>query len=78
MCKGATKMKKTYYVNVNQLIDNDATIIDEETLKAAEQGKNYLNPDDFILHGEFENMEEARQKLWDENWDSYFCEMFDL
>ena len=70
-------MKKAYFVNQNQLYDPQAVIIDESTLDAAEQGKNYLNPDDFIFHGEFTSEEEARQALWNEQGDAIYCKQHD-
>lgn len=66
-------MKKAYFVNMNQMDDPQAVIIDEATLDAAERGENYLNPDDFIFHGEYADIKEARQELWNEQgWKRYF------
>ena len=70
-------MKKAYFVNLSQLDDPQATIIDETTLAAAERGENYLNPDDFIFHGEFNSPEEARQAHWNERGDALLCLKYD-
>lgn len=51
-------MKHEYYINYK--IDNEQ-IIDAETLRQAEHGKNYLNPNDFMFLCEAENMHEAEQ-----------------
>lgn len=67
-------MKKAYFVDVNQLNDAQAAIIDEATLDAAERGENYLNPDDFIFHGEYESIDDARQALWDEQGERLYWE----
>ena len=45
---------------INYKID-DEQIIDLATLEAAENGKNYLNPDDFMFLCEANNIEEAEQ-----------------
>jgi hypothetical protein len=65
-------MKKAYFVDINRLYDPDAPIIDEATLDAAERGENYLNPDDFILHGKYADIEEARQALWNEQGEALY------
>lgn len=67
-------MKKAYFVDITRLNDSQAPIIDEATLDAAERGENYLNPDDFILHGEFESPEDARQALWNEQGERLYWE----
>lgn len=70
-------MKKAYFVDITNLNDPDATIIDETTLEVAERGENYLNPDDFIFHGEFASPEEARQAHWNERGDALYCYQHD-
>lgn len=67
-------MKKAYFIDITQLNDPDAPIIDEATLDAAERGENYLNPDDFIFHGEYADIEEARQAHWDERGERLYWE----
>lgn len=65
---------KNYYVDLGNLFDPEALIIDEETLEAAERGENYLNPNHFIFHGEFKSMEDARQQHCNECWDARYAE----
>lgn len=77
MIKEEESMKKSYFVNFSQLDDPQATIIDETALEAAERGENYLNPNDFMFHGEFENADEARQALWNEQGESLLCLKYD-
>ena len=58
---------KNYYINMKTWEDLDAQIIDEETLAAAEQGRNYLNPDDFTYLCEAESLEQAKE-AWAKEW----------
>lgn len=67
-------MKKAYFIDINQLNNPQATIIDEATLDAAERGENYLNPDDFIFHGEYDSPEDAYQALWNEQGERLYWE----
>lgn len=67
-------MKIAYFVNVDQLSDPQATIIDEATLDAAERGENYLNPDSFIYCGEYDEIDDARQALWNEQGEHLYWE----
>lgn len=56
-----------FYIDMKTWDRLDALIIDEATLQAAEQGLNYLNPDDFYGLGEAANLEEA-QAMWAKQW----------
>lgn len=48
-----------FYINYRI---NKEQIIDEKTLEDAENGNNYLNPDDFMFLCEADNLENAQDK----------------
>ena len=48
-----------FYINYRI---NEEQIIDERTLEDAENGKNYLNPDDFMFLCEANSLEDAQDK----------------
>lgn len=48
-----------FYINYRS---NKEQIIDERTLEDAENGKNYLNPDDFMFLCEADTLEDAQDK----------------
>lgn len=57
---------KTYYIKSETYGTGTPNIIDEETMIQAEQGKNYLNPDDYMFHCEADCMEDAEEQYWKE------------
>lgn len=48
-----------FYINYRS---NEEQIIDERTLENAENGNNYLNPDDFMFLCEADSLEDAQDK----------------
>lgn len=66
-----------YFVDYRCEDAMNANIIDLETLEAAERGENYLNPDDYMFLGDFDSMEDARNKhAQDVAW-SWYCKKHD-
>ena len=61
-----------YYFKTSLWGTESRCIIDEHTMEEAEQGKNYLNPDDFDFLCEAETMEEAERYYDKEQSDSIF------
>lgn len=61
-----------YYIDYK---NSGEHIIDEATLKSAEAGKNYLNPDDFMFLCEADSLEDAQDKYRTEcmlaEWERY-------
>ena len=66
-----------YYIDFNTWFTDDPLIIDEPTLEAAERGENYIDPEPFIFHGEFDSPEDALQHYWIEIGDIVFCQQHD-
>lgn len=67
-----TKVMTNYYCKTSLWGTESRCIIDEHTMEEAEQGKNYLNPDDFDFLCEAESMEEAERYYDKEQSDSIF------
>jgi len=55
-----------YYVRILEYGEPNVSLIDEVAMQQAERGENYLNPDDYMLFGDFSSAEEARQAYADE------------
>lgn len=56
-------MKNNYFINYRNDRFNtyDPQVIDEKTMEDAENGLNYLNPDDFMFLCEANTLEDAIQ-----------------
>lgn len=52
-------------------------IVPSSVIDAAERGENYLNPDEYMYFGDFENIEAAMQQHANFAADEAFCEAHD-
>ena len=57
---------KEYYIRIQTLGTNLPDIIDEEAMYQAEQGMNYLNPDEYMFLCEAEHMFAAKEFYMEE------------
>ena len=57
---------KAWYIKSADYREYNAHIIDEDIMKQAEQGKNYLNPDDYDFLCDASSADEARKIHLDE------------
>lgn len=57
---------KCYYIRIQTWGTNLPDIIDEEAMYQAEQGMNYLNPDEYEFLCEAEHMAAAKEFYWEE------------
>ncbi len=60
-----------YYFKTADYGESSVSIIDEQTLLKAEQGLNYLNPEEYSFLCEAEDMTEAQSYYWNVEFQSY-------
>ena len=57
---------KSYYIKISTWGTETPNIIDDEVMVQAEQGKNYLNPDEYDFLCEAECMKDAEEFYFEE------------
>jgi hypothetical protein len=71
-------MSKYYYDFMSDSEDwNDIAVITEEQFKQAEQGKNYLNAENFCELGEYETINQARKAMESVKSEEDYCKQND-
>lgn len=57
---------KLYYIKTDTFGSDKPVLIDEEIMLQAEQGMNYLNPDDYMFFCEADCLADAKEFYWEE------------